>query len=180
MPSLKLDLKGIHEFQQNRKPYLMIDAADEIIPGISAKGYKDLSWDDWWFKVHWPGDPNMPGMLQIESLVQLGVLTVLTLPGNKGKLAYLISADELKFLKKIKPGDRLSLNVDLVSWKRGIGVCSGIGKVGEVISDKLEIACSKNQSIKILEIQRQGKKSQKIGEFMLGSKIKKGSIIFNV
>jgi len=57
---------------------------------------------------------------------------------------------------------------------------NGIGKVGEVISDKLEIACSKNQSIKILEIQRQGKKSQKIGEFMLGSKIKKGSIIFNV
>jgi len=57
---------------------------------------------------------------------------------------------------------------------------NGIGKVGEVISDKLEIACSKNQSIKILEIQRQGKKSQKIGEFMLGSKIKKGSIISNV
>ena len=57
---------------------------------------------------------------------------------------------------------------------------NGIGKMGEVISDKLEIACSKNQSIKILEIQRQGKKSQKIGEFMLGSKIKKGSIIFNV
>jgi len=57
---------------------------------------------------------------------------------------------------------------------------NGIGKMGEVISDKLEIACSKNQSIKILEIQRQGKKSQKIGEFMLGSKIKKGSIISNV
>ena len=57
---------------------------------------------------------------------------------------------------------------------------NGIGKVGEVISDKLEIVCSNNQSIKILEIQRQGKKPQKIGEFMLGSKIKKGSMIFNV
>ena len=57
---------------------------------------------------------------------------------------------------------------------------NGIGKVGEVISEKLEIACSNNQSIKILEIQRQGKKPQKIGEFMLGSQIKKGSIISNV
>ena len=56
---------------------------------------------------------------------------------------------------------------------------SGEGKVGEVITDKLEIACS-NQSIKILEIQRQGKKPQKIGEFLLGSKIKKGSVISNV
>ena len=57
---------------------------------------------------------------------------------------------------------------------------NGAGKAGEVLSDKLEIACNNNQSIKILEIQRQGKKPQKIGEFMLGSQIKKGSIIFNV
>ena len=57
---------------------------------------------------------------------------------------------------------------------------SGKGKLGEVISDKLEIACDNNQSIKVLEIQRQGKKPQKIGEFMLGSQIKKGSIISNV
>ncbi|MBD1109754.1 methionyl-tRNA formyltransferase, partial [Pelagibacterales bacterium SAG-MED50] len=54
---------------------------------------------------------------------------------------------------------------------------NGIGKVGEVISDQLEIACNKNQSIKILKIQRQGKKPQRIGEFMLGSQIKKGAVI---
>ena len=54
---------------------------------------------------------------------------------------------------------------------------NGIGKVGEVISNQLEVACQNNQSIKILEIQRQGKKPQKIGEFMLGSQIRKGSVI---
>ena len=57
---------------------------------------------------------------------------------------------------------------------------NGIGEVGEVLNDKLEIACINNQSIKILEIQRQGKKPQKIGEFMLGSLIKKGLVINNV
>ena len=57
---------------------------------------------------------------------------------------------------------------------------SGVGKIGEVISDTLEIACNNKQSVKVLEIQRQGKKPQKIGEFMLGSKIKKGLIIPNV
>ena len=51
---------------------------------------------------------------------------------------------------------------------------NGFGKPGEVISNYLEIACGKNQSIKISEIQRQGKKPQNIGEFMLGSQIKKG------
>ena len=54
---------------------------------------------------------------------------------------------------------------------------NGIGKPGEVISDNLEIACGDKQSIKIKEIQRQGKKPQNIGEFMLGSRIKKGIII---
>ena len=57
---------------------------------------------------------------------------------------------------------------------------NGIGQIGEVISDRLEIGCGKNQSIKILEIQREGKKVQKISEFILGSQIKKGSIIANV
>ncbi len=57
---------------------------------------------------------------------------------------------------------------------------NGKGKIGEVLNDKLEIACNNNKSLKILEIQREGKKVQKIGEFMLGSQIKKGSLILNV
>ncbi len=57
---------------------------------------------------------------------------------------------------------------------------SGVGEVGEVVSDTLEVACGNNQTIKILEIQRQGKNPQKISEFMLGSRIKKGSLISNV
>ena len=57
---------------------------------------------------------------------------------------------------------------------------NGLGEVGEVISDELEIACASNQSIKVIEIQREGKKPQKINEFKLGSQIKKGSVISNV
>ena len=57
---------------------------------------------------------------------------------------------------------------------------NGIGQAGEIISNQLEVACNNNQSIKILEIQRQGKRPQKISEFMLGSQIKKGSKLLNV
>ena len=59
-------------------------------------------------------------------------------------------------------------------------ISHGIGKNGEVLSNKLEIACGGNQSIKIIEIQREGKKPQKVSEFMLGSQISKGSVILNV
>ena len=57
---------------------------------------------------------------------------------------------------------------------------NGTGQVGEIISNDLEVACNNNQSIKILEIQRQGKRPQQISEFMLGSQIKKGSKLLNV
>jgi len=129
MGKLHLDLNGLHEYQQNRYPYLLIDVAEEVVPGKSAKGYKNLTVDDWWFEVHFPGDPNMPGALQIEAMVQLGALMVTTLPGNKGKVVYLISANNLKLMKKILPGDRLDIETELLSWKRGMGKCFGAGYV---------------------------------------------------
>ena len=58
-------------------------------------------------------------------------------------------------------------------------LASGIGRVGEVLNDYLEISCGNQKSIKIAEIQRQGKKPQNINEFMLGSQIKKGSNLNN-
>jgi len=133
---MKLSKKEILEYQQNRSPYLMIDFVDEVIPGKSARGYKDLGEDEWFFKVHWPTDPNMPGMLQIESLVQMCAMSLLTMPGNKGKLVYLISADKIKLQKKIIPKDRLTIDTKINSYNRGIAKCQGVGKV----SNKL--ACS--------------------------------------
>ena len=133
---MKLNKKEILEYQQNRPPYLMIDFVDEVIPGKSAKGYKDLTEDEWFFKVHWPEDPNMPGMLQIESLVQMCALSLLTMPGNKGKLVYLISADKIKLQKKIIPNDRLIIETKVNSYNRGIAKCQGKGEVNN------KIACS--------------------------------------
>lgn len=141
MGSLKLDKEGIHEYQRNRYPYLLIDAAEEVIPGVSARGYKDLTTNDWFFECHWPGDPNMPGMLQIEALVQMCALAVLTLPGNKGKVAYLTSANNIRFSRKVVAGDRLDIETKLLSWKRGIGSCSGTGSVNG------EIACQADFTI---------------------------------
>ena len=117
---MELDLKGIHEYQQNRDPYLMIDYANKVIPGKSAEGYKQLKKNEWFFKVHWPGDPNMPGMLQTEALIQMSALIVQTMPGNKGKILYLVEANNLKFIKKILPGDKLKIFSKLTSWKRGL------------------------------------------------------------
>jgi 3-hydroxyacyl-[acyl-carrier-protein] dehydratase len=135
---MHLNKKQILEYQQNKPPYLMIDCAEEIIPGKSAKGYKDLNFDEWFFKVHWPKDPNMPGMLQVESLVQMAALSILCMPNNKGKIMYLTSATNLKFIKKILPGDRLHIETQTKSYKRGLAICEGIGLVKKKIVCKAE------------------------------------------
>ena len=133
-----LDKKKILEYQQNEPPYLMIDYAEEIIPGVSSKGYRDLKDDEWFFKVHWKKDPNMPGMLQIEALIQMSALCILCLPGNKGKIMYLSSANKLKFFKKIIPGDRLNIESKVKSYKRGLATFEASGVVKKKLACRAE------------------------------------------
>ena len=138
MKALNLDRQGIYEYQQNREPYLMIDHATEVIPGVGAKGYKDFKSDEWFFKVHWKNDPNVPGMLQIEALVQMSALSILSLPGNKGKVVYLTSANNLKFIKKILPNSRLYIETKIKSFKRGLAVCEGQGLIEKNVACEAE------------------------------------------
>ena len=101
---------------------------------------------------------------------------------SEGKINW--NDDAIKIIGKINglypsPGAFFNFNGERYKiLKAEIG--NGLGKSGEVISNNLEIACINKKSIKILEIQREGKKVQKIGEFMLGSQITKGSLISNV
>ena len=101
---------------------------------------------------------------------------------KEGQIDWRIGA--LKIIGKINglfpsPGAFFNFNGERYKiLKAEIG--SGEGEFGEVVSDNLEVACGSNQTIKILEIQRQGKNPQKVSEFMFGSKIKKGSTIPNV
>ena len=126
---MELNYEKILEYQKNRSPYLMIDHVNEVIPGEKSTGYKKLKFDEWFFKVHWENDPNMPGMLQIEALVQMCSMAIFTLDGLKGKIAFLSSVDKVKFKKKIIPGDKLDLDTKIISFKRGIASCSGVGSV---------------------------------------------------
>ena len=129
MNKIILNKKDILEFQQNRNPYLFVDAATEIIPGVSAKGYRIFNEDEWFFKVHWEKDPNVPGMLQIESLVQMSSLSIVTLPKMKNKILYLTSATNLKFSKKILPNKTLIMETYVKSFKRGVANFEGHGYV---------------------------------------------------
>ena len=138
MEGFSLNAIELQKYQQNRYPYLMIDHVDEVIPGKSSKGYKNLTLNEWFFPKHYPANPNYPGALQIESLAQMLTIAITTLPGNKGKETLFVSVFS-KFKKEVLPGDKFVLETKVTSWKRGLLKGVGVGYTNGTIACEAEL-----------------------------------------
>ena len=135
----------LQEYQPNRYPFLMIDYVDEVLPGKYARGYKNMTLNEWFFPVHFPGGPNMPGALQLEALAQMLTVAITTLPGLKGKVTHALS-HTVRFKKEVLPGEKFEIKTEVISWKRGI--CKGKG----FAYTNGELACEADMLITIPEI----------------------------
>jgi 3-hydroxyacyl-[acyl-carrier-protein] dehydratase len=145
MDGFSLDCIELQEYQPNRYPFLMIDHVDLVIPGIRAKGFKNLTMNEWYFPKHFPGAPNMPGALQLEALAQMLTVAITTLPGHKGKVTHALS-HTVRFRKEVIPGDRLVIETEVISYKRGIAKGRGIAYTDG------DIACEADMLIAIPDI----------------------------
>ena len=116
----------------------MLDIVEEVVPGKYARGYKNLTWNEWYFPNHFPGNPNMPGALQLEAMAQLLTVAITTLPGLKGSVTHAIS-HKVSFHREILPGDRLDMLATVKSWNRGIAKGNAIGTVNGVRACKAEM-----------------------------------------
>lgn len=124
--TIHLDLEEICDHILNRPPLLMIESVD-VIPGEMAKATIHLKPDDWFFPCHFPGNPMMPGVLQLESMFQTGILTVKTLPGMKRKLSNISKVREVSFMQNIVPPCDIVVNTKVVRpYRRGITEIDGI------------------------------------------------------
>ena len=81
-------------------------------PGKRAVGIKNVTINDYFFQGHFPQRPVMPGVLIIEAMAQVGGVLMLASEENKGKLAYFMAADKVKFRKTVEPGDQLMIEVE--------------------------------------------------------------------
>jgi 3-hydroxyacyl-[acyl-carrier-protein] dehydratase len=108
----------------------MIDYVQEIIPRVSAHGVKKLTKDDWFFKCHLQRELVMPGVLQIEAMLQTLVLTIYTMEGHQGKFSY-ISNINTKLISKVSPDSQFDIHADLLSYNRGIAKGVAVGKVND-------------------------------------------------
>ena len=117
---ISFDIIGIQECQRNRHPLLFVDQIKEAIPGKSAIGIKCFSFNEWFFPAHFDDEPNVPGFIQVECLVQTFIMTFLCMNEYKGMKTNFVSIDKVKFKRKIVPGESLDIEARLESFKRGI------------------------------------------------------------
>lgn len=134
-----LNIKEIMEIIPHRYPFLLIDQVDNLVPGVKATGYKNVTMNEYFFQGHFPTEPVMPGVLIIEALAQVGAVSILSLDANKGKIAYFGAINNCKFKQKVVPGDRLRLEVEIVKQKGPVGVGEAKAYVGDKLAASAEL-----------------------------------------
>lgn len=132
---MTLDITQIMEILPHRQPFLLIDAVEELEPGVRAVARKCVSYNEPYFNGHFPAEPVMPGVLIIEALAQTGAVAILSVEENRGKTAYFAGIQLAKFKRKVVPGDVLTLQTEIIKQKGPIG----IGKATATVDGK--IAC---------------------------------------
>lgn len=116
-------IEDIKAYLPQRYPFLMVDRVVEIELGKRIKAYKNVTTNEEFFNGHFPSKPIMPGVMIIEALAQaagvLGFKSQEKLPRD-GYIYYFVGADAVRLKRPVVPGDRLMLEAELVTVRRGI------------------------------------------------------------
>lgn len=141
---LKMDIMEIMDMIPHRYPFLLVDRVTECVPGDYVKGYKNVTMNENFFNGHFPGNPIMPGVLQIEAMAQCSAPLLLTLDRFKGKIPLFASIDNVRFKTIVRPGDRFEMEIKLTKLKGPIGKVHAIGLVdGNIVVEADMTVCMK-------------------------------------
>ena len=126
-----LNINEIKEIIPHRYPMLLIDRVIEmdIEEKLFVRGYKNVSANEEFFQGHYPEEPIMPGVLQVEALAQTGTVAILSMEKFKGKTPLFAGINKVRFKDKVVPGDRLDLYCEIIKIKGPIGIGKGIASV---------------------------------------------------
>ena len=126
-----LKIKEIKEILPHRYPFLLVDRVIEMEIGDKkfVRAYKNVSANEEFFNGHFPEEPVMPGVLQIEALAQAGAVALLSMDQYKGKIPLFAGTNKVRFRNKVVPGDKLELYCEIIKLKGPVGIGKGIATV---------------------------------------------------
>ncbi len=127
----ELDIRRVLETLPHRYPMLMVDRVLEFRGEDEMTAIKNCTINEEYFQGHYPGQPIMPGVLQIEAMAQAAGILMMRATQNEGMTAVFMSVDKVKFRNKVVPGDQLRIDVKLIKVLRGkIGTAEATCSVG--------------------------------------------------
>ena len=126
----------------HRYPFLLVDKAEDFVPGQSIVGIKNVTFNEPFFPGHFPVDPVMPGVLIVEALAQTGALLMSkTMDVTvEGKVIMFMSMDGVRFRKPVRPGDQLKLHVSVTKRRGDIFKFRGEAYVDGKMASEAEFA----------------------------------------
>jgi UDP-3-O-[3-hydroxymyristoyl] N-acetylglucosamine deacetylase / 3-hydroxyacyl-[acyl-carrier-protein] dehydratase len=134
-----LDVRAIRKILPHRYPFLMVDKLIELVDDRRAIGIKNVSINEEFFQGHWPDQPIMPGVLQLEAMAQVGGLMFARRCAENHKLAVLLSMDNVKFRRTVVPGDQLILEMEASRVRSRTANVHGRAMVGGDIACEADI-----------------------------------------
>lgn len=115
----KLDINQIRRYLPHRYPFLLIDVVEDVVPGESIRARKCVTANEHVFSGHFPGNPVLPGVLQIEAMCQAAALLAMV-SGEQvdpGSAIYVTGVDACRFRRPVVPGDVLEISVKIAKRK---------------------------------------------------------------
>jgi 3-hydroxyacyl-[acyl-carrier-protein] dehydratase len=126
----------IPQILPHRHPMLLVDKVIETDLQTRIVGLKNVSFNEMFFIGHFPNDPIMPGVLQLEAMAQLSGILLNKMLHREGQISYFISIDNARFRRIVRPGDQLRMEVTIIKARLGMYKVKGVATVdGEPASE---------------------------------------------
>ena len=138
---MPLNREEIEKIIPHRAPMLLVDRITSLTDE-EASGELDVRADAMFVQGHFPGNPVMPAVFELEAIAQVGAVAILSRPEFRGKTAYYASIDKAKFRRMVRPGDTLRMTVRLTKIRGAFAVAEGAAYVGDELAAQAEIKCA--------------------------------------
>ena len=138
---MPLEVEDILKILPHRYPFMLVDRIIEHVPEEDKiVGLKNLTFNETFFQGHFPDNPVMPGVLQLEAMAQVAGVMLNSKSGNEGKIAYFMSINNAKFRRMVKPGDQLRIVIEGQRIRSRMAVVKGMAFVGEELASEAELS----------------------------------------